>query len=437
MKIAILGYGLEGSAALDYFNHPDNSLTICDQDLNINKIDDINYKLGPDYLNNLSLYDLIVRSPGINPNLIYDKNPQIDKSKITSGTNLFFKLSPTKNIIGITGTKGKGTTSTLIHKMLLEIGKKSHLAGNIGVPAITLLSSNLDPDDYVVLEMSSFQLSDCSYSPQTAVCLMITQDHLDWHDRIEEYLSAKQNIVAHQSKNDIVVYLATNKQSKGLAETSLARKIPYFEKPGAIIVDGNVAIEDQIICSVNEIGLIGEHNQQNVCAAITCIWQISKDKSAIARVIKNFTGLKYRIEFLREKNGVKYYNDSFASDPDASAAGMKAITDPKVLIVGGFDRNLDLKTLTDAIIAEEDKNLLRKLVIIGASSTRLAKALSDQSYTNYQVLDTKDMVEIVKVATDFAQNGDAVLLSPGFASFDMFKNFEERGRAFYEAVTNL
>ena len=116
---------------------------------------------------------------------------------------------------------------------------------------------------------------------------------------------------------------------------------------------------------------------------------------------------------------------------------MKAITDPKVLIVGGFDRNLDLKTLTDAIIAEEDKNLLRKLVIIGASSTRLAKALSDQSYTNYQVLDTKDMVEIVKVATDFAQNGDAVLLSPGFASFDMFKNFEERGRAFYEAVTNL
>ncbi|HEY5268360.1 MAG TPA: Mur ligase family protein, partial [Candidatus Saccharimonadales bacterium] len=252
MKIAILGYGLEGEATLNYFNKPDNTITICDQNQDLDKITGIDYQLGPDYLKSLNNFDLIIRTPGINPVLIYNNNPGIDKSKISSGTNLFFQLSPTKNIIGVTGTKGKGTTSTLIHKMLLEIGKKSHLAGNIGVPAMNLLSEHIEQDDYVVLEMSSFQLSDCNYSPHIAVCLMITQDHLDWHGRIEDYLTSKANIVSHQSKNDIAIYFALNNQSKALASSSLGEKIPYLQKPGAIIVNNNLVIEDQIICSVSE-----------------------------------------------------------------------------------------------------------------------------------------------------------------------------------------
>ena len=437
MKIAILGYGLEGEATLNYFNKPDNTITICDQNQNLDKITGIDYRLGPDYLKNLDNFDLIIRTPGINPILIYDHNPGIDKSKISSGTNLFFQMSPTKNIIGVTGTKGKGTTSTLIHKMLLELGKKSHLAGNIGVPAMNLLSEHIGQDDYVVLEMSSFQLSDCNYSPHIAVCLMITQDHLDWHGQIQDYLAAKLNIVSHQSNNDIAIYFALNNQSKALASTSLGEKIPYLQKPGATIVNNNLVIEDQIICSVSEIALLGTHNQENICAAITCVWQISKDKAAIARVIKNFTGLKNRIEFVREKNGIKYYNDSFASAPDAAVAGMKAITNPKVLIIGGFDRNLDLKTLVSSIIAEDKIGLIRKLILIGASADRLAKELNERKYTNYQILNSKDIVKIVQVATGYAVSGDVVLLSPGFASFDMFKNFEERGSAFVQAVNSL
>jgi UDP-N-acetylmuramoylalanine--D-glutamate ligase len=213
--------------------------------------------------------------------------------------------------------------------------------------------------------------------------------------------------------------------------------VPYLESPGAIIQNKNIVIEDQVICAVNEVGLLGEHNLENICAAVTCVWQISKDKEAIARVIRTFTGLKNRLEFIRDKNGIRYYNDSFASAPDAAIAGMRAITSPKVLIIGGFDRNLDLKPLSESIVGEDKKGSISKLILIGASANRLAKDLEAQNYTNYQISNAKDMTEIVKLATDCSNDGDSVLLSPGFASFDMFKNFEERGRAFREAVKRL
>ena len=436
MKIAILGYGLEGVTALDYFNQSENSITICDQNSELEKIAGINYQLGPDYLSNLNKFDLIVRSPGVNPAQIFDSNADIDKSKITSGTNIFFQMSPTKNIIGVTGTKGKGTTSTLIHKMLLEVGKNSYLAGNIGIPAMNLLAS-IKTDDFIVLEMSSFQLSDCNYSPHIAVCLMITQDHIDWHGQIENYLDSKRNIVKYQTKDDIVIYNSQNNKSQSLAETSLANKLPYLEAPGAIVQGQNIIIDDQVICAVSEIGLLGKHNLENICAAITCVWQVSKNKHAIARIIKTFTGLENRLEFVKIKNKVRYYNDSFASAPDAAIAGMKAIASPKVLIIGGFDRNLDLKSLVESIVDEGKNGSIRKLILIGASASRLAKELDAKKYTNYQVSNAKNMFEIVKLATDYADKEDVVLLSPGFASFDMFKNFEERGRAFKDAVNNL
>lgn len=437
MKIVILGYGLEGEAALKYFNKSDHLITICDQDAKLNKINGVDYRLGKNYLSNLDEFDLIVRSPGINPELIYKANSGLDRSKVTSGTNIFFENSPTKNIIGVTGTKGKGTTSTLIYKMLLEIGKKVHLAGNIGKPAISLLSQGLDSDDYVVLEMSSFQLSDSKHSPHIAVCLMITQDHLDWHGKLENYWEAKSSIVRFQAEDDVVVYFAQNETSASLAQLSKGSKIPYFKDPGARIQDGKVIIGDQDICPVDEIGLIGVHNQQNVCAALTCVWQIDKNRDAYTKVLRNFTGLKYRLELLQELKGVKYYNDSFASDPDAASAGIKAIELPKVVIVGGYDRHLNLDTLVDAIMNEDSKGLLLRLVIIGASGKRLYEELDARGFHNYTYTESKDMFAIVDLAKNFAENGSAVLLSPGFASFDMFKNFEERGKAYAEAVINL
>jgi UDP-N-acetylmuramoylalanine--D-glutamate ligase len=437
MKIAILGYGLEGEAALKHFKKSDNVITICDQNENLVRLSGLDYHLGPSYLNNLDQFDLIIRSAGLNPKLIYDQNPELNKAKVTSSTNLFFKLSPTKNIIGITGTKGKGTTSTLIHKMLIEAGKKSYLAGNIGVPAISLLEKSLSSDDFVVLELSSFQLSDCNYSPHIAVCLMITQDHLDWHGQMNDYLAAKKHIVSYQSKDDIVIYSESNQKSKSLALSSIGIKIPYFQKPGAEIIDQNIVIDDQIISRVDGVGLIGTHNLENICAAITCVWQISKDKNAIKKVITSFTGLKNRLEFLRDKDGIKYYNDSFASAPDAALAAIRALPSKKILIIGGFDRGLELKYLIDELISEDKKGLIKKTLLIGASSKRLAKEMTDVGFSNFQILDSKNMNEIVSVASTLADRGDTVVLSPGFASFDMFKNFEVRGQAFADAVAKL
>ena len=432
MKIAILGYGLEGEAVLRYFKQSGNTITVCDQDEDLIRLNDVDYHFGEDYLKDLDKFDLIIRSPGLNPKLIYDQNTDLDKAKVTSSTNLFFQHSPTKNIIGITGT-----TSTLIHKMLVESGKKSYLAGNIGIPAISLLGANLSPDDYVVLEMSSFQLTDCNYSPHIAVCLMITQDHLDWHGKIQNYLESKKNIVSHQKKDDYVVYLASNEKSKSLAESSLATKIPYYQKPGAEIIDQNIVIDDQVICSVDEVGLIGIHNLENICAAVTCVWQVSKDKAAIKKVIGSFTGLKNRLEFLGDRQGVQYYNDSFASAPDAAMAAIKALPSAKVAIIGGFDRGLDLKYIIDEVINEDKKGLIRKVLLIGASSKRLAQEMTENGFSNFQVTESKDMNEIVKIASSLAKSGDTVLLSPGFASFDMFKNFEVRGQAFVDAVAKL
>jgi UDP-N-acetylmuramoylalanine--D-glutamate ligase len=437
MKIAILGYGLEGEAVLNYLKKTDHDITICDQDEDIIKINNLDYHLGVDYLKDLDQFDLIIRSPGLNPKLIYEQNPGLNKAKVTSGTNLFFKLSPTKNIIGITGTKGKGTTSTLIHRMLVESGKKSYLAGNIGVPAVSLLGPDLNPEDYVVLEMSSFQLTDCNYSPHIAVCLMITQDHLDWHGKIQDYIASKQNIVSHQSETDMVVYLASNERSKFLAESSKGIKIPYFKKPGAEIVDRNIVIDDQIICSVDEVGLIGIHNLENICAAVTCVWQVSKDKAAIKKVISSFTGLKNRLEFLREIEGVKYYNDSFASAPDAAIAAIRALPATKVVIIGGFDRGLELEYIIDEVMAEDKRGLIRKILLIGASAKRLGQEMNTKGFDNFEILDSKDMNEIVETASSLASSGDIVVLSPGFASFDMFKNFEVRGQAFVDAVAKL
>jgi UDP-N-acetylmuramoylalanine--D-glutamate ligase len=437
MKIAIVGYGLEGKSAANFFDRPENQITVCDQDTKTIVGEKFISRLGNDYLQDLSKYDLIIRSPGVSLQKIVEANPGIDPSRISSGTNEFFKLSPSRNIIGVTGTKGKGTTSTLIYKMLLEAGKRTHLAGNIGVPALELLKNGLGKNEYVVLEMSSFQLSDCRYSPHIAVCLTVSQDHLDWHGTLEDYYEAKRNIFSYQSKSDVAIYFVKSEVSRKLADSSQGRKLPYYESPGAHIVDKQFVIDNEKVISVDSVGLIGEHNWENICAAITCVWQITKDKDAIARAIRNFSGLEHRIEFVKEIDGIKFYNDSFASAPDATIAALKSILSPKVIIIGGFDRMLNLDSLVNSLVNENKNGGIRKVLIIGQSSQRLRDEFNLKKLLNYQILDSKDINEIVETAYKLAKTGDSVLLSPGFASFDMFKNFEERGKEYKKAIEKL
>lgn len=436
MKIAIIGFAGQGTSSFEYWNTPDNTITICDMSTDIAIPEGIQSQLGPDYLANLDQFDLIIRTPKLHPRDIAAANPEtLDiLEKVTSNTNEFFKVCPTKNIIGVTGTKGKGTTSTLITKMLEAAGKRVHLGGNIGIPPLELLKNDIQPDDWVVLELANFQLIDLKYSPKIAVCLMVEPEHLDWHEDMEEYIAAKQQLFIHQNSDDIAIYYGQNENSESIADASEGMQIPYFAAPGAEVVNDRLVIGGHVICPVSDFSLRGKHNWQNICAATTATAQITEDFDAIKTAIQAFLGLPYRIELRKTIAGVNYYNDSFATAPGATVAALDAITEPKVMILGGYDRGLDLSELVKAVV--ERSSQIRKLVIIGQSGERLISALKASGYDNF--VQTKGtMLDIVASAAAEAQPGDAVVLSPAFASFDMFKNFEDRGNKFNEAVESL
>jgi UDP-N-acetylmuramoylalanine--D-glutamate ligase len=436
MKVAILGYGDQGRAAYDYWGRDaDNELTICDQNKELVAPEGALTHLGPDYLKHLDQFDVLVRSPGLHPRDIGAANSDAILTKVTTVTNEFLRVCPTFNIIGVTGTKGKGTTSTLITRMLESAGKKVHLGGNIGVPPLDMLNNKIQPDDWVVLELANFQLIDLQKSPHLAVCLLVVPEHLDWHKDLQEYITAKQQLFATQTTDDIAIFYADNENSKTVASAGQAVKIPYYGLPGAVVVDDYITIDAQKICRLDEIKLLGKHNWQNVCAAITAVWQVTQDVAALHSAIAAFEGLPHRLEPVRTVQGVHYYNDSFAATPEAAIAALEAIHGPKVLIAGGFDRQLPLQSFArDLTEAAAD---LRKVVLIGQSRPRVAQALAAAGYDNFVLSPAASMAEIVAEAQSHAQPGDAVVLSPGFPSFDMFKNFEDRGLQFKAVVNDL
>jgi UDP-N-acetylmuramoylalanine--D-glutamate ligase len=433
MKVALVGYALEGHAAYQYWSKLGAEITICDQDATKELPDDASSQLGEGYLDNLDRFDVIWRTAGLNRNIILDKNPNVG-DKITSTINEFLRVCPTKNVIGITGTKGKGTTSTLTANMLEADGKEVFLGGNIGVSPFEFLPK-LKPESWVVLELSSFQLSDLEHSPKLALCLMVVPEHLNWHTDMDDYILAKAHLFQNQTPSDTAIYYARSDDSRRIAGYGSGLKIPYFADPGAFVQGNAITIAGKEICQTDELKLIGEHNWQNACAATTVLWQITQNVAAIRSVLTSFSGLPHRLEFVRELNNVKYYNDSFAATPDAAMAALNALHEPKVVIMGGFDRNLPLENLAESVKSHDSD--LRKLVLIGASAKRLADELDTTGFSNYEIEESKSMPEIVEHAKSYAQSGDTVLLSPGFASFDMFTNFADRGEQFKNAVEIL
>ncbi len=430
MKIGIIGYGLEGQAAYDYWKDK-GSVTVCD----INKVSvpsGVQLQSGDNYLADLSRFDIIVRSPSVKPSELIAAGGKNIQDKITTNTNEFFRVSPTRNIIGVTGTKGKGTTVSLITRMLQASGHKVHLGGNIGLPALELLKQHIDPEDWVVLEISSFQLIDCRYSPHIAVCLMVVPEHLDWHPDVDDYYIAKTQLFRHQTTADVAIYYANNDSSRRIASTGKGWKIPYYAEPGATITDGMVRIADQDICPVNELGLIGPHNWQNVCAAVTAVWQISHDKNDLREVLINFKGLEHRLEFVAKLNGVAYYDDSFATTPEAAMVAIEAFSEPKVLILGGSDKGADYDVLARSIASSN----LRGTILIGEQGPSIATALKKAGYDKIYS-GAKNMSQIVKQSLDITQPGDVVLLSPACASFDMFEDYKDRGNQFKQAVQSF
>ena len=431
-KVAIVGYGIEGRSALPYWLEKGADVTVCDQNEHVDVPEGIKTQLGSHYLDNLDRFDVIVRTVGMHPKVIWEKNPTV-RDKITTNLDEFLRVCPTKNIIGVTGTKGKGTTSTLILKMLEAAGKHAFLGGNYGVPAFSFLPQ-LTKDSWVVLELSSYMLFDIKHSPHIAVCLMVQPEHLDWHGDENDYFRAKSNLFAHQNEDDIAIYYADNVTSHKIASSSPGRKITYYAEPGAYVKGDRIMIDETVLCTTSELKLLGKHNWQNVCAAVTAFWQVAQMPDAIRSVLTSFTGLPHRLELVREVDGLRYYNDSFGSDPYATMAAIDAIPGRKVAIVGGYERMIPLAEFAKHV--KESKEL-RSLLLIGQSAARVAEALQKVGYGNFRVTTSRTMPEIIAEAAELAQKGDAVVLSPGFASFDMFKNFEERGLAFKQAVNNL
>lgn len=430
MKVAIIGFGLEGQSAATYWHDKGADVTICDRNADLRLPAGVHARLGPGYLKALDQFDVIVRSAGINPSLILAENPGI-AAKITTVIDEFLRVCPTRNVIGVTGSKGKGTTCTLTAQMLEAAGLRVFLGGNIGLSPLDFLH-RLTPDSWVVLELSSFQLIDLKHSPHIALCLMVVPEHLNWHRDLQDYTGAKAQLFANQTPQDIAIYFADNQLSHRIASHSPGKKLTYYATPGAYVEGSKIIIDNHEICDVGELKLPGRHNWQNACAAATATWQAVQAPAAIRKVLLNSIGLPHRIEFVRELDGVQYYDDSFGTTPETAIVAMEALPQPKVMILGGGSKGVPFDNLAKGVVESNIKHV----ITIGTTGPIIADELRAAGYT--AITPGGDtMQEIVDAARSVASRGDVILLSPGCSSFGLFTDYKDRGNQFKAVVQSL
>lgn len=449
-KIAILGYGIEGQAMVKYLlAHGYFDVTICDKNVNLGTEipDGISTVLGEKYLENLNNFDVIFRSPGIKylePQIQFAKENGVE---ISSPMAFFMDMCPC-HVVGVTGTKGKGTTATLIYEMLRDAKKDAYIGGNIGESPIEFLDK-LTKNSVVVLEMSSFQLQDMTKSPHVAVILNTTTDHLDYHADRDEYLRAKESILAHQNADCLAVLNKDYEYVKYYSELVKGRTnfVSVHKKvdDGAFIKDGEIFYveygDTEKVCDVSDIALIGKHNFENVLPAICAAKEFDVPFSSMKKAIKSFAGLPHRLEFSGEVDGVKYYNDSFSTTPETSMAAVDSFDVPTVLIAGGFDKNLDYKEWAIRILT---KASLEVVILLGHTADRMEQDLREAEEklgkdfsTPTKILRVNNIHEAVVLASKEAKKGGVVVMSPGSSSFDFYKNYKERGKKFMDEVKKL
>lgn len=450
-RVAILGLSVEGNDSAKYFLSHGASVICCDrrtkEELGVvyEELSSLgaSFSLGETYLSQLDSVDLAVRTPGMNPRM-----PQIEQlakdGKLTSQTKLL--LEQLKNpIIGITGTKGKGTTSTLIARILEANGKRVHLGGNVGIPLLGALDSFAD-DDWVVLELSSFQLEDCTKSPHIAVVLRITQEHLqnqdtmatNFHPDRDAYVQAKSPIVCYQRQGDIAVINSGDTTALSFASLTPAEKKYFSRYNPADAYVANHTVYAKIentevrICSADEILLRGDHNLENIAAATLAALAAGCPVDVIQSTVRTFKGLPHRIEFVGELHGVSYYDDSFSTVPETTIAALESFTEPKIVILGGSDKGSDYSEMAKNIASNIS---VKTVVLIGLMAQKISNALKNAGYSGTVLTGAKTMREIIDQCVSQANNGEVVLLSPACASFDMFKNYKDRGIQFAHEVT--
>lgn len=396
--------------------------------------------LGEDYLSNIQA-DIVFRSPGTP---FYKEELcklRENGTVLTSEMEVFFDLCPC-NTIAVTGSDGKTTTTTIISEMLKAAGKTVHLGGNIGKPLLPEIET-IGKDDWAVVELSSFQLISMRKSPDIAVVTNLAPNHLDIHKDMQEYIDSKKNIVLHQNAfskavlnldNDIANSFSGDVRGQ-LAKFSVKEKLfngAYLD--GAKIVYSDFGKVTEVM-DYRDIKIPGMHNVENYLAAISAVWGIV-DKETIVGVAKTFGGVAHRAEFVREFNGVKYYNDSIASSPTRTALGTLSLYDEKIIIIaGGYDKHIPYEPLGPVI-----NNKVKVLILLGDTAPKIEAAV--KSAENYsadaiKIINVTNMEEAVAAAAENAQKGDIVSLSPASASFGLYKNFEERGNHFKAIVNGL
>ncbi len=453
--IGIIGVGQEGQAIARYLvlhgikpilfdQKPDSEWPNETQQLV--KDNELKTISGPDSMKQLGQAQVIFRSPGFrrkHPDLIAaEKNGSV----VTSQTKWFFEHNPAK-IVGVTGTKGKGTTSSLIHEILQAaktagyINGNIYLTGNIGKQQPMEFLDNLTATDVVVYEMSSFQLQDLTMSPQIGVCLMVTSDHLDHHENLEEYHEAKNAIVAFQKPADTAVYNADYAASVKIGQQGQGEKLTFSEKtpqqPGAMIDGEMIKIRTettQMMINCEGRLLRGKHNLQNITAASLVAVSLGIEKAIIESTIKNFKGLEHRLQFIATKQGVTYFNDSISTVPDTAIAAVNAFTEPVIIIIGGSDKGVSFDELATFLTQAHN---VKAVVLTGAVGPKIQELLTRAGMQKPVTGPFYSMAEIVDSAASLAEAGDVVVLSPATASFDMFKNYADRGHKFVERVEVL
>ena len=447
-KIAVLGFGLEGRDAVSYLLKRNADITVYDkkekQKLNFTGIkhEKVKFVCGKDYLSGgLKGYDLIVRSPGVYRFLPEIVDAEKKGIQMTSPIKIFFDHCPAK-IIGVTGTKGKGTTSTLIYKILKNSGFKVFLAGNIGTPVLQLLPK-LDKKSWAVLELSSFQLIDLTKSPHIAVVLNITEDHLDWHKDKDEYVNSKIRIVKYQKENDFAVLNSDYPEWKNFESNTRAMVYWFSTKtqpPGCFVdKDGEIKVfwgdSEEDVGRVSKLLLRGKHNWENVCAAVCAARIAGASLKAVKETVFSFAGLEHRLEPAGEVRGVKFINDSFSTNPQTTIAAIASFDEPLTLILGGSDKGLNYDEMAREIAKRQN---IVNVVLIGDIAKILKKSISKAEYKG-QILEfgKRNIKDVVKKCFVLTPRGGVVLLSPGTASFDMFTDYKDRGSQFKKAVLLL
>ena len=443
--VAVIGIGVSNTPLLRLLLENGIAVTACDKrdraDLGelADELEQLGAKLqlGEDYLEGLT-QDVIFRTPGMRPDV-----PQLLRAKergsvITSEMEVFIDVCPC-SIIAVTGSDGKTTTTTMIAELLRAAGRTVHVGGNIGNPLLAQ-AGEMNPDDNVVLELSSFQLMTMQKSPHIAVITNLSPNHLDMHKGMEEYVASKENLFLHQSADVVAIFNLDNDITREQG-TRAVGEVRYFtrrsETENGVFLRGDEIIrrkdgKETVVMTVQDIKLPGIHNVENYMAAVAAVEGLVEDET-IRRFAREFGGVEHRIELVRTLRGVRYYNDSIASSPSRTIAGLRSFKEKVILIAGGYDKNIPFDVLGPEVVEH-----VKLLILCGATAEKIRAAV--ESAPEYQpgkpeILTVSPFQKAVETARDRAEEGDVVTLSPACAAFDQFKNFMERGKT-YKAIVN-